>query len=226
MSTLNDILPIEWQHSKLGIARRRAWHPDMSCYMLGERHGLIVSSSIRYRRSLLRAIRVVQEILSNGGHVWIVNTSPALAPIVEGLTNLVRNSVSYSSYAWTPGTLTNWHSVSRSVLSYGMFEQKCGKMLRDDSLEFPRYRRVRRHFKGLISDNGLPAPLPDLIIMTNPGANFRIVEEASRMHIPIIGFVESDTKLKGITYPISMNLQNIQHVYKTLQMILSVVPRK
>ena len=226
MSTLNDILPIEWQHSKLGIARRRAWHPDMSCYMLGERHGLIVSSSIQYRRSLLRAIRVVQEILSNGGHVWIVNTSPALAPIVEGLTNLVRNSVSYSSYAWTPGTLTNWHSVSRSVLSYGMFEQKCGKMLRDDSLEFPRYRRVRRHFKGLISDNGLPAPLPDLIIMTNPGTNFRIVEEASRMHIPIIGFVESDTQLKGITYPISMNLQNIQHVYKTLQMILSVVPRK
>jgi len=226
MSTFDNILPIEWQHSRLGIARRRAWHPDMSCYMLGERNGLIVSSSIQYRRSLLRATRVVQEILSNGGHVWVVNTSQTLAPLVEGLTHFVGDSISYSSYAWTPGTLTNWHSVSRSVLSYGMFEQKCGKMLRDESLEFPRYRRVRRHFKGLISKDGLPAPLPDLIIMTNPGMSQRIVDEAARMHIPVIGFVESDTKLKGITYPIIMNLQNIRNVYTTLQMILSVVTRK
>lgn len=226
MSAFDNTLPTEWQHSRLGVARRRAWHPDMSCYLLGERNGLVVSSSIQYRRSLLRATRVVQEILSNDGHVWIVNTSPTLAPLVEGLTHSVRNSVSYSSYAWTPGTLTNWHSVSRSVLSYGMFEQKCGKMLRDDSLEFPRYRRVRRHFKGLISKEGLPASLPDLIIMTNPGMSQRVVDEAARMHIPVIGFVESDTKLKGITYPIIMNLQNIRNVYNTLQMILSVVTRK
>jgi ribosomal protein S2 len=62
--------------------------------------------------------------------------------------------------------------------------------------------------------------------MTNPGMSQRIVDEAARMHIPVIGFVESDTKLKGITYPIIMNLQNIRNVYTTLQMILSVVTRK
>lgn len=226
MSTFNDILPVEWQHSRLGIARNRAWHPDMSHYMLGERNGLILSSPIQYRRSLLRSVRVAKEIVSNGGHLWVVNTSPTLAPIIKGLTDVVSDSVSYSSYAWTPGTLTNWESVSRSVLSYGMFEQKCGKLLRDDSLEFPRYRRVRRHFQGLISSNGIPSPKPDLIIITNPKMSSRVIDEAARMHIPVIGFVESDTKLKGITYPIVINLQNIKTVYNTLKIILSVVSRK
>jgi ribosomal protein S2 len=62
--------------------------------------------------------------------------------------------------------------------------------------------------------------------MLNPGTSPRVIDEAQRMHIPVIGFVESDTSLKGITYPIIINLQNLRDVYKTLTTLLSVVPRK
>ena len=226
MSTSRDTLPLQWQHSRLGIARRRAWHPNTSDLMYGERNGIIVSSPVQYRYSVLYAARVVDNIVSNGGHLWIVNTSPTLAPLVLSVSNIARDSISYSSHAWTPGTLTNWHTVSRSVLSYGMFKQRCESLLREDSLEFPRYRRVRRHFQGLILNDGTPAPKPDLIIMLNPGMNPRVLDEAMRMHIPVIGFVESDTPLKGITYPIIVNLHNLSNVYKTLVSILSVVARK
>ncbi|MCP3700233.1 MAG: 30S ribosomal protein S2 [Aliivibrio sp.] len=226
MSTSRNQLPLQWQHSRLGIARRRAWHPSTSELMHGERNGMIVSSPIEYRNNLLRAARVVDNIVSNGGHLWVINTSPTLAPLVLSLSNIARDSISYSSHAWTPGTLTNWSTVSRSVLSYGMFKQRCSELLQEDSLEFPRYKRVKRHFQGLISKDGTPAPHPDLIIMLNPGTSPRVIDEAQRMHIPVIGFVESDTSLKGITYPIIINLQNLRDVYKTLTTLLSVVPRK
>jgi small subunit ribosomal protein S2 len=226
MSTLRNTLPIQWQHSRLGIARRRAWHPNTSDLMYGERNGMIVSSLTQYKYGVLRAVRVVENIISNGGHVWVINTSPTLAPLVLSLSHIARESISYSSYAWTPGTLTNWHSVSRSVLAYGMFKQRCGSLLHKDSLEFPRYRRVRRHFQGLVNKDGTPAPQPDLIIMLNPGMSSRVIDEATRMHIPVIGFVESDTSLKGITYPIPINLQNLREVYRTLINILSVGSRK
>ena len=226
MSTSRNTLPLQWQHSRLGIARRRAWHPTTSNLMHGERNGMIVSSPIQYRRNVLRAVRVVENIISDGGHVWVVNTSPTLAPLVLSLSNIARDSISYSSHAWTPGTLTNWSTVSRSVLSYGMFKQRCGLLLREDSLDFPRYKRVRRHFQGLISKDGTPAPQPDLIVMVNPGMSPRVIDEAMRMHIPVIGFVESDTPLNGITYPINVNLHNLREVYNTLITILSVVPRK
>jgi small subunit ribosomal protein S2 len=227
MSISRKTLPLQWQHSRLGIAKRRAWHPNTSNLMYGERNGMIVSSPLQYQYGVLCAVRVLENIISNGGHVWVVNTSPTLAPLVLSLSHIGRESISYSSHAWTPGTLTNWHSVSRSVLSYGMFKQRCGLLLREESLEFPRYRRVRRHFQGLISTDGTPAPQPDLIIMLSPGLNPRVIDEAMRMHIPVIGFVESDTSLKGITYPIPINLQNLRDVYKTLTTILSVaIPRK
>ena len=226
MSTSRNTLPLQWQHSRLGIARRRAWHPTTSNLMHGERNGMILSSPIQYRCNVLRAVRVVENIISDGGHVWVVNTSPTLAPLVLSLSNIARDSISYSSHAWTPGTLTNWSTVSRSVLSYGMFKQRCGLLLREDSLDFPRYKRVRRHFQGLISKDGTPAPQPDLIVMVNPGMSPRVIDEAMRMHIPVIGFVESDTPLNGITYPINVNLHNLREVYNTLITILSVVPRK
>ena len=226
MSTSRNTLPLQWQHSRLGIARRRAWHPTTSNLMHGERNGMILSSPIQYRHNVLRAVRVVENIISDGGHVWVVNTSPTLAPLVLSLSNIARDSISYSSHAWTPGTLTNWSTVSRSVLSYGMFKQRCDLLLREDSLDFPRYKRVRRHFQGLISKDGTPAPQPDLIVMVNPGMSPRVIDEAMRMHIPVIGFVESDTPLNGITYPINVNLHNLREVYNTLITILSVVPRK
>lgn len=226
MSTSRKTLPLQWQHSRLGIARRRAWDPTTSDLMYGERNGMIVSSPIQYRNSVLRAARIVENIVSNGGHVWVINTSPTLAPLVLSLSNIARDSISYISNAWTPGTLTNWSTVSRSVLSYGMFKQRCGSLLREDSLDFPRYKRVRRHFQGLVTKDGNPAPQPDLIIMVNPGMSPRVIDEAIRMHIPVIGFVESDTPLKGITYPIIINLHNLREVYKTLITLLSVVPRK
>ena len=90
MSTSHNTLPLQWQHSRLGIARRRAWHPDTSDLMHGERGGMVVSSPVQYRQSVLRAVRVVENIVSNGGHVWVVNTAPTLAPLVLSLSHIAR----------------------------------------------------------------------------------------------------------------------------------------
>jgi small subunit ribosomal protein S2 len=226
MTHITHTHPVQWQHSRRGIARRRAWHPSTRHLIFGERDGMVVSSPLQYQRGVLRAARVLHEIVQQGGHVWVVNTSPTCAPLVMGMSHIARDHVSYSSYAWTPGTLTNWQNISRSVLAYGMFEYRCGTMLAQESLEFPRYRRVRRHFQGLISPQGTPAPRPDILIMVNPGSSPRVIDEATRMHIPVIGFVESDTPTGGITYPIPMNVHNLSSVYTTLMCLLSVVSRK
>lgn len=215
-----------WQHSRHGIARHRGWHPNTTSLVYGERDGMVVSTSPQYRRGVLRAARVLYDIVQQGGHVWVVNTSPQCAFVVQGLSHMHRESVSYSSHAWTPGTLTNWSSVSRSVLSYGMFEHRCSTRLSHDLLEFPRYRRVRRHFQGLISSQGVPSPRPDILILMNPGDTPYIVDEAARMHIPVIGFVESDTPCTKIHYPIPVSMGHISQIYHTLVLLLGMCSRK
>lgn len=213
-------------HSRSGITQHRGWHPSMSPYLLGERDGGVWIPHVCRQRSLLRAAGVLQDICQAGGYPWFVNTAPQLAPLVARLGLSMGDSMGYSAYGWTPGTLTNWRSVSRSIVSYGMFRGACGELLQREHLEFPRYTRIHRLYQGLVTREGTPKPRPDILVVLNPNTMPRVLEEAHRMHIPTIGFVDTDTVCTPITYPICVSPGVFPQVYATLISLVSVVPRK
>nr|ATZ81781.1 30S ribosomal protein S2 [Picochlorum sp. 'soloecismus'] len=213
-------------HSRSGITKHRGWHPSMSPYLLGERDGGVWIPHAFRERSLLRAAGVLQDICKAGGYPWLVNTSPQLAPLVITLGYYMGDSMGYSAYGWTPGTLTNWRSVSRSIVSYGVFREACGDLIQREQLEFPRYTRIHRMYQGLVTQEGTPKPRPDILVVLNPNAMPRVLEEASRMHIPTIGLVDTDTPSTLLTYPICLSPGLIPQVYTTLISLVSIVPRK
>ena len=213
-------------HSRAGITQHRGWHPSMAPYLLGERDGGVWMPHVCQQRSLLRAVGVLQDICQAGGYPWFVNTAPQLAPLVARLGLAMGDSMGYSAYGWTPGTLTNWRSVSRSIVSYGMFREACGELLQREQLEFPRYTRIHRLYQGLVTQTGTPKPRPDIVVVLNPNAMPRLLEEAHRMHIPTMGFVDTDTPCSMITYPICVSPGVLPQVYATLTSLVSVVPRK
>jgi len=223
---ITDTYPLSMGHSRSGITKQRGWHPSMSPYLLGERDGGVWIPHVCRQRSLLRAAGVLQDICKAGGYPWLVNTSPQLAPLVATLGMYIGDAMGYSAYGWTPGTLTNWHSVSRSIVSYGIFREACGDLIQREQLEFPRYTRIHKMYQGLVTTKGTPKPRPDILLVLNPNAMPRVLKEAHRMHIPTIGFVDTDTSCSFITYPICLSPGVIPQVYNTLIFLISVVPRK
>ena len=223
---ITDTYPLSMGHSRSGITKQRGWHPSMSPYLLGERDGGVWIPHVCRQRSLLRAAGVLQDICKAGGYPWLVNTSPQLAPLVATLGMYIGDAMGYSAYGWTPGTLTNWHSVSRSIVSYGIFREACGDLIQREQLEFPRYTRIHKMYQGLVTTKGTPKPRPDILLVLNPNAMPRVLKEAHRMHIPTIGFVDTDTSCSFITYPICLSPGVIPQVYNTLVFLISVVPRK
>lgn len=223
---ITDTYPLSMGHSRSGITKQRGWHPSMSPYLLGERDGGVWIPHVCRQRSLLRAAGVLQDICKAGGYPWLVNTSPQLAPLVATLGMYIGDAMGYSAYGWTPGTLTNWHSVSRSIVSYGIFREACGDLIQREQLEFPRYTRIHKMYQGLVTTKGTPKPRPDILLVLNPNAMPRVLKEAHRMHIPTIGFVDTDTSCSFITYPICLSPGVIPQVYNTLISLISVVPRK
>lgn len=215
-------LPTLWGH---GPGSRRGWHPSMSPYLVGLRDGLAVAGTSQYQRALLRAARVYRDILTQGGQVWVVNTRRDLAPLVTHLCAHFPH-IGYSARRWTPGTLTNWPSVCRSLLSYGVFQHRCGQLLERERLSFPRYHRYRSMYCGLVSETGTPRTRPDLLILVNPGDMPRVVEEARAMHIPTVGCMDTDASTGNITYPIPVAMGHSHQVYTTLALLLSSAPRK
>lgn len=135
--------------------------------------------------------------------------------------------ISYVSYKWIGGTLTNWKQISKSVLTFAKFSERCEKFLIKNNIDFPKYLRVKKCFQGLLYKKNQKMLLafdqkPDLIFLINPNENQNILNEAYRLHIPVIAFTESNTNPSEITYPIPVNNYSIKFIYYCLKKIIKM----
>lgn len=135
--------------------------------------------------------------------------------------------ISYVSYKWIGGTLTNWKQISKSVSTFAKFSERCESFLSQNALDFPKYARVKKCFQGLLYKENQKMSLaftgkPELIFLINPNENQSILNEAYRLHIPVIAFTESSTDPREITYPIPVNNYSIKFIYYCLKKIIKM----
>lgn len=153
----------------------------------------------------------------------------------NGLSRLPKNNykklktplISYVSYKWIGGTLTNWKQISKSVLTFAKFSERCENFLVKNGIDFPKYARVKKCFQGLLYKENQKMLLafnqkPELIFLVNPNENQSILNEAYRLHIPVIAFTESSTNPREITYPIPVNNYSIKFIYYCLKKIIKM----
>ena len=67
---------------------------------------------------------------------------------------------------------------------------------------------------------------PDIVFLMNPNENRHIIAEANNKHIPVVALVESNTCLKGISYPIPANIYSAFFIYYCVKKILSLAKNK
>ena len=241
-------------HKSIPLARARFWHPLMAEAITGIRYGVAILDPLHTRQALLRGFYILAGVLQRGGHVLVVDTRPEFARLGENLSGhevrgiSLANSpqISFCFYKWIGGTLTNWRQVSRSVLTFAKFTERCGSFLADHAMDFPKYRSIKKCFQGFLTrrhnvqgtgkaqgTNVLGKAQgslflafrarPDLIVVLNPNENRTLLREAALLHIPVIALVESNTDLTGIGYPIPTNAASISWVYYCLKKILALV---
>ena len=136
-------------------------------------------------------------------------------------------SLSYSNHKWVGGTLTNWKQVSKSVLTFAKFSERCEPFCIKNSIHFPRYKKIKKCFQGLLYKHKNQIFLafqekPDLLFILNPHENRNIINEANLLDIPIIALTQSQTDLKGITYPIPINNYSLHFIYYCLKKITKI----
>ena len=146
---------------------------------------------------------------------------------IDNYKKLKTPLISYVSYKWIGGTLTNWKQISKSVLTFAKFSERCENFLVKNNIDFPKYTRVKKCFQGLLYKENHKMLLafnqkPDLIFLVNPNENLSILNEAYRLHIPVIAFTESNTNPKEITYPIPVNNYSIKFIYYCLKKIIKM----
>ena len=90
---------------------------------------------------------------------------------------------------------------------------------------------MRNAFPGLIGTTGLNINFidqprlkfqkrPDLLIVCQPEENHILIREAARLKIPVLAFVDSNSSLDYITYPIPVNTENHNWIYYCLNLLV------
>lgn len=227
-------------HKSINLSKKKYWHPFLSQYLLGIRTQGAIFHPFGMKKSVVQAFYILALIFKNNGHVLFINTNQEYADFIRNLSLLtLKNTqkfssfpwlqtpkISYSCYKWIGGTLTNYKQISKSILTFAKFSERCENFLLGNAIDFPRYKKIKTWFQGfLVKTRAGPLTLafqkkPDVIFLVNPNENPHIIEEAAKLHIPIIAFVESTTNLQGITYPIPGNIYAFEFLYQCFKKMI------
>ena len=136
----------------------------------------------------------------------------------------LNERISYGNFKWVGGTLTNWKQISKSVVTFAKFSERCEDFCLKNNLDFPRYKKIKKCFQGFLSNRDKKMVLafqekPDLVFLVNPYENQNIINEASRLNIPVLAFTQSHTNIKAISYPIPLNNYSMNFFYFCLKKI-------
>lgn len=210
-------------------------HPLETRWILGLRDGVSVFSTHITQKHLLRAFHVIAGVLQKRGRVLFINTQPEFWRLCSNVAHMTRGTfpglqnfqtplLCSVSYKWVGGTLTNWKQVSKSVVTFAKFSQRCQDFLVKNGMEFPKYTRVKRCFQGLFHTQGSLCftQKPDLIFLVNPHHNQSILDEACRLNIPVIALADSNTDPGNITYPVPVNTYSPGFAYYCLKKLLKL----
>ena len=180
------------------------WNPKMSSYIFGARNNIHILDLGQTVPLLHRALQAVSDTVARGGRVLFVGTKRQASDIVADAAN--RSAQYYVNARWLGGMLTNWNTISKSIQRL----RKLDEMLSGEAQGFTKKERLtlqRERDKldralGGIRDMG---GVPDMIFIIDTNKESIAIEEAKRLHIPIVAVVDSNCDPAPIDYPIPGN---------------------
>lgn len=181
----------------------RRWNPKMASYIFGERSGVHILDLQQTVPMLYRGLEVAREIVKSGGRVLFVGTKVQGSDIVKEAAK--RCGQYYINHRWLGGLLTNWKTVNQSIKSLKQMRedlQNPGRMTKKEILKLQREHDKLELAIGGIADMG---GLPDMLFILDTNKEAIAVQEASRLSLPIVGIIDSNSTPDLITYPIPGN---------------------
>ena len=184
--------------------RTRRWNPKMSSFIYGEKDGIHIIDLQQTVSLLANAVRAVKEVAQLGGKILFVGTKrQASGPIAEYASKCNQYFV---NHRWLGGMLTNWGTISKSIkklqdLDSQLQSQNQG-LTKKELLNLERgYSKLNRTLGGIRDMGGTP----DMLFVIDTVKEATAVKEASKIGIPIVAILDTNSNPDMITYPIPGN---------------------
>jgi small subunit ribosomal protein S2 len=182
----------------------RRWNPRMAPFIFGARNGVHILDLEQTVPMLSRGLEAVRAVAQNGGRVLFVGTKRQAAELVKEAAG--RSGQYFVNHRWLGGMLTNWKTISNSIKRLKQLEELLAKdnvgLTKKELLGLEREcTKLDRALGGIKEMAGLP----DIIVIIDTNKEGIAVQEATKLEIPTIGILDSNSDPEGITIPIPGN---------------------
>ncbi|MEK4214602.1 30S ribosomal protein S2 [Bacillus wiedmannii] len=190
----------------------RRWNPKMKRYIFTERNGIYIIDLQKTVKKVEEAYRTMRDIAAEGGDILFVGTKKQAQEAIK--EEATRAGMYFVNQRWLGGTLTNFQTIQKRIKRL----KDIGKMQEDGTFEvLPKkevvqlkkeLERLEKFLGGIKDMKGLPSAL----FVVDPRKERIAVAEARKLHIPIIGIVDTNCDPDEIDHVIPANDDAIRAV--------------
>lgn len=190
----------------------RRWNPKMKPYIYGPRNGIYIVNLDLTKKLFDKASEYVTAQVKAGGTVLFVGTKRQAQDIIREEAR--RCGQYYVDHRWLGGMLTNFQTIKNSIDRLKSIES----MQADGSINrFPKKEillmekeriKLERNVGGIKDMRGLPS----VIVIVDPRKESIAVNEANKLHIPVVALTDTNCDPDGIDFVIPGNDDAIRSI--------------
>jgi small subunit ribosomal protein S2 len=188
------------------------WNPKMDQYIFGIRDKIHIINLEHTVEMIKPAMKFIEGVAAKNNKILFVGTKRTATSIIKNEAE--RCSMPYVNERWLGGMLTNYKTIRSSITRLeNLLRQKedgtFSKITKKEGLKIQRdIDRLQKSIGGVTEMGGLP----DALFIIDVNRESIAVSEASKMGIPIVGVVDSNSNPEGIDYVIPGNDDSIRSI--------------
>jgi len=180
------------------------WNPKMEEFIFGSKNSIHIIDLVQTLEMTNTALLEIHKCITSGGKILFVSTKKQAAGTISNLAK--DTSQFYVNHRWLGGMLTNWKTISNSIKRYKKLSRDLKientGFTKKENLKMGKQRDKLERSLGGIADM---AKLPDMIFIIDTNVEDLAVNEASKLNIPIVAIVDSNSDPTRINFPIPGN---------------------
>lgn len=180
------------------------WSPKMRPYIWGAKNKVHLIDVSKTAVMLERAATFLKETASMGGRFLFVGTKKSAQGIIQRAATSAK--MPYVIHRWVGGTLSNYDQVKKAVTRLLHMRDVLQKPTthykkKEISMIQKEVARLEKNVGGIIDFEYPPAA----IIIVDAKKEVSAIKEASRLGVPVIGLVDTNTDPTDVSFVIPTN---------------------
>jgi small subunit ribosomal protein S2 len=195
------------------------WHPKMKPYIYTVRNGVYIIDLEKTAAAIQSAQKYIQELVAGGGTILFLGTKRQAKAIVKKAAE--EAGMPYLVERWVGGLFTNFDQVSQMMRKLRTLKgQKARgeweKYTKKEQLVFQEEVDRLEHIVGGVEQM---TALPKAIFVVDTREESTAIREATRVGVPIIAIVDTNSSPEGVDHVIPAN----DDAVKSIQIICSYI---